>query len=141
MPGHEHGRWSSGQAVGWPVTVSWATKKKSSVHLSFHENLVNADEMDGKWKVETGAFFFPSEISQFHSISIQTSTSAHALCFLVLDLHFPSDLPRSQLTDVARACNRFPAISLEYKACFDVFRLGHYAMADYGRFGEEKRNE
>eukprot|EP00438_Fugacium_kawagutii_P013501 Skav208894 [mRNA] locus=scaffold270:457651:472536:- [translate_table: standard] len=25
--------------------------------------------------------------------------------------------PLSQLTDVARACNRFPAISLEYKAC------------------------
>lgn len=58
VPGHEHGRWSSGQAVGWPVTVSWATKNMISVHLSFHENLVNADEMDGKWKVETGAFFF-----------------------------------------------------------------------------------
>lgn len=47
-------------------------KKTSSVHLSFHENLMNVDEMDGKWKVESGnwSFFFPSENYQFHSISI-----------------------------------------------------------------------
>ena len=40
-------------------------KKTSSVHLSFHENLMNVDEMNGKWKVETGAFFFQARIINF----------------------------------------------------------------------------
>ena len=66
-------------------------QKLNSVHLSLHENIMNVDEMDGKWKVETGPFFFfPSEISQFHSISIQTSTSAHGLCFWFLISIFPA---------------------------------------------------
>ena len=33
-------------------------QKLNSVHLSLHENIMNVDEMDGKWKVETGPFFF-----------------------------------------------------------------------------------